>query len=333
MTKELQDLVWSILPKEFKEEVKKLYTEFYNEKPHSDCSYGYLGLLIKLFGLHNLTSDAEEEEILMVRRKIVMRNYMEKVAEKGHHQSSKHDRDMATGWCNALRFLFGSKCLPDQNSSNVEKLEKNDFNADNIINTDDIGVKARPCENPLAEKTSCKWLINGCFSNGCILKSGCYYEPQKPIENEQPIPQYHVGQRMYIKRINKIGTIDIVLGYNEEEDGIYYHLKVEPKGVATAREEYLVPYSESTNTTRNLSQDSANCDKEFDNILKTSLSQERRLNIAAMIEPALISNPDLWKRCGNFYAGPGKDTAHSFAEMALEYADALISKADKGKKK
>lgn len=58
-----------------------------------------------------------------------------------------------------------------------------------------------------------------------------------------------------------------------------------------------------------------------------------RLNIAAMIEPALISNPDLWKRCGNYYAGPGKDTAHSFAELALEYADALISKADKGKKK
>lgn len=75
------------------------------------------------------------------------------------------------------------------------------------------------------------------------------------------------------------------------------------------------------------------CDKQFDAIIKDGFAKERRLNIAAMIEPALISNPDLWKRCGNYYAGPGKDTAHSFAELALEYADALISKADKGKKK
>lgn len=84
---------------------------------------------------------------------------------------------------------------------------------------------------------------------------------------------------------------------------------------------------------RNLSQETANCDKQFDAIIKDGFAKERRLNIAAMIEPALISNPDLWKRCGNFYAGPGNDTAHSFAELALEYADALISKADKGKKK
>ena len=64
-------------------------------------------------------------------------------------------------------------------------------------------------------------------------------------ENEIPTPQYKVGDRMYIKYLNMIGTIDIVMGYNEEEDGIFYHLEVEPKGVATAREEYLMPYAET----------------------------------------------------------------------------------------
>ena len=49
---------------------------------------------------------------------------------------------------------------------------------------------------------------------------------------------------MYIKYLNMIGTIDIVMGHNEEEDGIFYHLKVEPKGVATAREEWLIPHKE-----------------------------------------------------------------------------------------
>lgn len=64
-------------------------------------------------------------------------------------------------------------------------------------------------------------------------------------EFKTPIPKYKVGDRMYIKYLNMVGTIDIVMGYNEEEDGIFYHLKVEPKGVATAREEYLSPYTES----------------------------------------------------------------------------------------
>lgn len=33
MNKELQDKAWAVLPKEFREEVKKLYAKFYNEKP------------------------------------------------------------------------------------------------------------------------------------------------------------------------------------------------------------------------------------------------------------------------------------------------------------
>lgn len=72
---------------------------------------------------------------------------------------------------------------------------------------------------------------------------------ETPLKEEEefktPIPKYKVGDRMYIKYLNMVGTIDIVMGYNEEEDGIFYHLKVEPKGVATAREEYLSPYTES----------------------------------------------------------------------------------------
>lgn len=69
--------------------------------------------MYELFG-DKLTSDAEgEDDMLYVSRNKVIQNYKEKVAWKSHHQSSKHDRDMATGWCNALRFLFGSKCLPD----------------------------------------------------------------------------------------------------------------------------------------------------------------------------------------------------------------------------
>lgn len=62
----------------------------------------------------------------------------------------------------------------------------------------------------------------------------------------KPKPKYKIGDRMFIAYINKIGVIDIVEGYNEEEDGVYYHLKVEPKGAASAREENLTPYTEPT---------------------------------------------------------------------------------------
>lgn len=114
MNKELRDLAWSVLPKEFKEEVKKLYAKFYNEKPQSDCSYGYLGLLIKIFGIHNLTSDAEGEEMLMISRKKVQRRYH--MAYKCKHSVllSHDDVQFWKGWQGALDDLFGSKCLPDE---------------------------------------------------------------------------------------------------------------------------------------------------------------------------------------------------------------------------
>ena len=51
MNTELQNKAWSVLPKEFKEEVKKLYREF---------TFTRGGYYVELFGLHNLTSDSEK---------------------------------------------------------------------------------------------------------------------------------------------------------------------------------------------------------------------------------------------------------------------------------
>ena len=51
MNKELQDKAWSVLPREFKEEVKKLYREF---------TFTREGYYVELFGLHNLTSDGKK---------------------------------------------------------------------------------------------------------------------------------------------------------------------------------------------------------------------------------------------------------------------------------
>lgn len=66
MNKELIDKAWSVLPKEFKEEVKEIYL---NAVVHHPCGYNHKTDLLKyLFGHHNLTSDTEGEEMLLVNK-------------------------------------------------------------------------------------------------------------------------------------------------------------------------------------------------------------------------------------------------------------------------
>ena len=103
MTIELQNKVWSILPKEFKEEVKRMHRI-------ADSDVDQMIVMITLenvFGHQNLTSDAEEEEMLMVSRSAVIAE-MNKL-----HKYSYQIPDLQLG-LNALTALFGSKCLPDE---------------------------------------------------------------------------------------------------------------------------------------------------------------------------------------------------------------------------
>lgn len=131
MNKELQDLVWSILPKEFKEEVKKV-ARIYSGRTSAlfgaerHIANKFLDEFIGLFGHDNLTSDAEEEEMLTVSRKKVQRRYH--MAYKCKHSGllSHDDVQFWKGWQGALDDLFGSKCLPDElPEDNFAKSEPN----------------------------------------------------------------------------------------------------------------------------------------------------------------------------------------------------------------
>ena len=59
MNKKLQDLVWSVLPKEFKKEVKYKYNKTKTKKIKKECDLGFLNAHEGMFGAHNLISDAE----------------------------------------------------------------------------------------------------------------------------------------------------------------------------------------------------------------------------------------------------------------------------------
>ena len=73
MNKELQDKAWSVLPKEFKEEVKKMFQKDINTC--NNMNQAMRCILVDIFGLHNFTSDAEGEEMLTVPRSQMQKLY------------------------------------------------------------------------------------------------------------------------------------------------------------------------------------------------------------------------------------------------------------------
>ena len=114
MKKELQDLAWSVLPKEFKEEAKKEWHKAYNNITKSTLEY--------FFGIHNLTSDAEGEEMLTVKAKVVREIY----AYNEDILSLDSTHRGAILLRKKLQELFGSKCLPDEDESNKSLLYPGD---------------------------------------------------------------------------------------------------------------------------------------------------------------------------------------------------------------
>lgn len=127
MNKELQDLTWSLLPREFKEEVKRVANNFSRRTSgilgrERTLAETFLNEFIDLFGRHNLTSDAEGEEMLTVPRKKVQELFNEYQELYEKFKGKCHDKEVALrvshfyGKMCALSDLFGSKCLPDETS-------------------------------------------------------------------------------------------------------------------------------------------------------------------------------------------------------------------------
>jgi len=92
MDRTTQDLAWQCLPLEAKREVKQAF----RLPTENDYEQGYDNALVSLFGIHNLTSDAEGEEMLCCERKWIQQMFADGV---GTHY---------------LLNIFGSKCLPDE---------------------------------------------------------------------------------------------------------------------------------------------------------------------------------------------------------------------------
>lgn len=129
MTKELQDHVWSILPKEFREEVKYEYSRVATKAIKSSYDLGFMHAHERMYGHHNLTSDAEgEDEMLHVSRKRVQDEFNSVKIITSEKICSKVLAGAADMYLKTLERLFGSKCLPDNVDSsepNVDSLPQN----------------------------------------------------------------------------------------------------------------------------------------------------------------------------------------------------------------
>ena len=110
MNKDQQDLAWVSLPKEYKEELKRLYFEGIKKR-----KINRVAIYKSLFGSHNLTSSTESEEMLIVERKKVQEVFIN--AEKSIPHDTKYNVQ------GSLHILFGNKCLPDKEEIHTKSEE------------------------------------------------------------------------------------------------------------------------------------------------------------------------------------------------------------------
>lgn len=122
-------------------------------------------------------------------------------------------------------------------------------------------------------------------------------------------PKFKIGQHVMYK-----GSKAKILNYHEHCKYPYYILLSDRDAYVKGSE--IDPCTEPKES-RNLSQDTANCDKSFDKILEINTEAERR-KFAAMAMQGMLS----FDSCQN---------AETIAKSAVHYADALIAELNKKK--
>ena len=118
MTKELQDLSWKCLPSEAREYIRTIYHNGDSLKSTID----------DLFGEHNLISEIEPQEMIMVNRDDIILSQINN--EKGRRSCFYGDDGSIGYWkgrYKMLEDLFGDKCLPYEKQYPVFKYQVGDL--------------------------------------------------------------------------------------------------------------------------------------------------------------------------------------------------------------
>lgn len=114
MDKTLQTTAWNCLPKEFKEEVKYEYHRAATKATKDEYDLGFMHAHEGMFGIHNLTSDAEGEEMLYANKSKVQKIFAGQTEVQKSTPCGTILHHEAAAKAELLYTLFGSKCLPDE---------------------------------------------------------------------------------------------------------------------------------------------------------------------------------------------------------------------------
>lgn len=269
---------------DYEQKKRECWEDFCNEHlfdPHNIITQGIFGYAFdRAYQFGKEEKESEREDNLQARAwealTPAMRTYCRNM------RRTSHDGNVV----DLLDRLFGPKCLPGGNSSNVDEIEKD-----------------------------------------CNVESS---------ESKSAEPKFKVGDKVKDISSPHDDGVYIVDDIKKSSDGFIYHIQG-LIGISNVNESDLEPYTEpdtshetpvcenhSDNTSqkevyvssnRNLSQELANYDKQFDTILKDGFSKERRLNIAAMMAQAILTRVD--------------DTPQVIADAAFRHADALIAESER----
>ena len=267
--------------------------QWYKSEYVSDRGYQptrVMDCLVSLFGYHNLTSDAEGEEMLMVKASVVKDIY--------DSMNKAHPKENAWVVKQTLEALFGSKCLPDE------------------------GTDCTPVEVGVAENATTS-NVDSSHGNVDSLEP----KPSEPKFKEgDKVRTMKVMSKDYVGKVGTINCQDdggYIVDYDDGSHVWSAESDLEPYTEPTAN--YL--RSEGALNTAVLTDkcsSASTCDKQFDNIIKDGFRNHNRLHIAAMAMAGLLANE------GVSCFTDVQDLEHMdfITYHAFEYADKLIKKSE-----
>lgn len=356
MTKELQDLAWSVLPKEFKEEVKEDYNYAILNR-----EYAKQQILENLFGEHNLTSDAEgEDEVLTVSRKKVQEEYAVISKELSHRDTDAEDYIAWNYVKMTFGELFGSNCLPDNVDSSESNVDSSRGNVDSLEPKpaepkfkvgDRVRVKGYGYEPNLHKGDIGEILdINDeeqCFvlfkKSQAWIYADCLEPYTEPKEESPQMKSIESKVSVYLATKEEDEEFRLLLhenGFKWDGDSLLIDSSCWDPDIQDSKIHFVYPdmtvthggnktldtltfsefkkryFGENVNHRQFI----AKCDKQFDNILKDSFSKERRLNIATNVLEALIKS-QYYSLSPNYQ----EENISEMAEVSVRLADALIA--------
>lgn len=263
MDKTLQTTAWNCLPKEFKKEVKRMWSV------EVDCATKYKSelhkhrtdLLYELFGEHlhwqnNHTSDAEGEKMLTAMKWKVQELYANYNKEL-HHSGLRHiEYEKAREVTTVLYHLFGSKCLPEEKqiaeNANCSEPKPADTGQFRFKINDKVRIHgvANQKMNGMIATVEALPFIKEPFKYKVRLEEGFTYLHEDNLEPyEQPKPddqKFTKGDKVRTMKVmskdyvGKVGTI------NCQDDGGYI-VDYDDGSHVWSAESDLEPYTEPSN--------------------------------------------------------------------------------------